>query len=79
MQGPIKTFRTDSQNAKILEYLNSGKTLTCLEAIQIGLSHNLKSRISDLNKAGYNIKSKKVKVTGTYIARYSIAMDKNNG
>lgn len=75
MQGKLVNFKTNSQCAKVLAYLQSGKSLTCLEAIQLGLTHNLKSRISDLKKSGYNIKSEKVNITGGYIARYSFKKD----
>ena len=39
-----------SENAEILKYLKTGNKLTCLKAIRLGLSHNLRSRISDLDK-----------------------------
>ena len=72
MQGTIKSFRTDTQNSRIVEYLQTGKSLTCLQAIHLGLTHNLRSRVNDIRKAGYNIKSEKVTVIGTYIAKYTL-------
>ncbi|MDD3443178.1 MAG: helix-turn-helix domain-containing protein [Sulfurimonas denitrificans] len=72
MQGKIKSFKTDSQNAKILAYLQTGKSLTCLEAMQMGLTHNLRSRISNLRDAGYNISSVKIPTNSSYIAEYSL-------
>lgn len=75
MQGKLVNFKTNSQNAKVLEYLKTGATLTCLEAMQKGLTHNLRSRISNLKDAGHNIKSELVKVDGTYIAKYSLVVD----
>ena len=77
MQGVLKTFRTNSQNARVLAYLQDGNSLTCLEAMQLGLTHNLKSRISDFKKAGVKINVDYPTVNGTYIAKYS--MEKNNG
>lgn len=72
MQGKIKSFKTDSQNSKILAYLQTGKSLTCLEAMQMGLTHNLRSRISNLREAGYTINSVKVPTNSSYIAEYSL-------
>lgn len=37
-----------SENLKVLAYLKTGKSLTCFKAIKLGLSHNLRSRISNL-------------------------------
>lgn len=73
MQGTIKSFKQNSQNFKILEYLKTGESLTCLQASMLGYGMNLRSRISDLKRAGYNIISKKVDVAGgTYIAEYKL-------
>jgi hypothetical protein len=78
MQGTIKSFKQNSQNFKILEYLKTGASLTCLESMQMGFSHNLRSRVSDLKRAGYDVRSKKIDVVnGTYIAEYSLEV--NNG
>ena len=78
MKGKLKTFRTNSQCKKILEYLQTGASLTCLESIQLGSSHNLKSRICNIKEAGHNIKVGYPKVNGTYIARYSLVLDNEN-
>jgi hypothetical protein len=73
MQGTIKSFKQDSQNAKILEYLKSGASLTCLQAQQFGFGMNLRSRISDLKRAGYDVQSKQVNIdNGSYIAEYRL-------
>lgn len=72
MQGTIKSFKQNSQNAKILEYLKSGNTLTCLEAMNLGFGMNLRSRISDLKRGGYEILSKQVNIGSSYIAEYSL-------
>jgi hypothetical protein len=74
MQGTIKSFKQNSQNSKILEYLKTGASLTCLEAVKLGFSHNLRSRISNLKSAGYDIESKQVNIdNGSYIAEYSLS------
>ena len=72
MQGTIRTFKTNSQNAKVLSYLLLGNALTCLEAMQLGFTHNLRSRIADLKRAGYEILVEQVKTSTGYIAKYSI-------
>ena len=72
MQGTIKSFKQNSQNARILEYLKLGNTLTCLQAMQLGFSHNLRSRVADLKRAGYDVISKQVNTANSYIAEYSL-------
>ena len=72
MQGTHKSFKTGSQNDKILKHLQSGKSLTCLEAIQLKYSHNLRSRIADLKRSGYDVKSEQVNIDGGFIAKYSL-------
>lgn len=78
MQGKLVNFKTSSQCRKVLDYLKTGASLTCLEAIQLGLTHNLRSRISNLKDAGNIIHSEKVKVNGTYIAKYTLSVEKLN-
>lgn len=72
MQGKIKSFKTDSQNSKVLAYLQTGKSLTCLEAAQMGFGMNLRSRVSNLRDAGYAISSVKIPTNSSYIAEYSL-------
>ena len=79
MQGTIKSFKQNSQNAKILEYLKSGNTLTCLEAMQLGFSHNLRSRVSDLKRAGYDVISTQVNIPNGFIAEYSLEIETASG
>jgi hypothetical protein len=73
MQGTIKSFKQNSQNSKILEYLKTGASLTCLEAAQMGFGYNMRSRVSDLKRAGYNVESKQIPTNGSYIAEYSLS------
>lgn len=73
MQGTIKSFKQNSQNSKILEYLKTGASLTCLQAAQNGWGMNLRSRISDLKRAGYDVKAKMTDIpNGTFVAEYSL-------
>jgi len=46
-----------SQEDKILSYLQSGKSLTSWEAIQLFRCTRLSGRIFDLRQKGYNIQS----------------------
>lgn len=73
-RGKLKTFRTNSQCKKILEYLQTGKSLTVMEALNLGFGANLRSRISNLKDAGHNIISEKMQVSGTYIASYRLVL-----
>lgn len=72
MQGTIKSFKQDSQNAKILEYLKSGSTLTCRQASNFGFGDNLRSRVADLKRAGYDVISTQVNIPTGFIAEYSL-------
>ena len=72
MQGKLRTIKTGSQCSKILAFLQLGKTLTVSQARELGFGDNLRSRISNLHEAGYNIKSEKVKTSDSYIAKYSM-------
>ncbi len=65
-----------SQSEAILEYLKSGKTLTALEALDLFGCFRLASRISDLNKHGYQIDSQMIKLpSGKYVAEYRLKLD----
>lgn len=75
MQGVLKTFRTNSQCAKILQYLKNGNSLTVEKARHLGYGSNLRSRISDIEKAGYKINHKMIKFSGGYVAQYSLGED----
>lgn len=72
MQGALSTFKTTSQCGKILAYLQTGESLTCYEAMTKGFGMNLRSRISDIIKAGYKVKSIQVKFNGGFCASYSL-------
>ena len=80
MQGTIKRFKQNSQNARILEYLKSGSTLTCLQAFNLGFGQNLRSRVLDLKKAGYDVISKRINISkGTYVAEYRLEIKEVSG
>jgi hypothetical protein len=75
-----------TQCEMIVEYLNTYKEITPLEAMRYLGCYRLASRISDLKRQGYNIKSEMVSVATrnggrTHIAKYSWEEDnaKNDG
>lgn len=67
---------TESQNKRIRKYLESGKSLTPLDALYQFSCWALSSRISNLRKQGMKIKSELVEITSEgktkRIAKYLI-------
>jgi hypothetical protein len=62
-----------SQNKQIADYLNKGKKLTTLDALNKFGCFRLASRINDLRNDGMNIKTKIIKLENKkQIAQYSI-------
>lgn len=65
-----------TRKQKILKYLQTFKTLTSLEAINIFGETRLSARIYDLKKQGYKFKTESVRVMSrdgwTYVARYTL-------
>lgn len=66
-----------SQNERIKAHLQSGKSLTPLDALYQFGCWALSSRISNLRKEGLNIKSELIEITSEgktkRVSRYSIA------
>lgn len=67
----------ESQNARIRKYLESGKSLTPLDALYQFNCFRLGARIHNLKKQGMKIKSELVEITSEgkkkRVSRYSIA------
>jgi hypothetical protein len=62
-----------SQNKQIADYLNKGKKLTTLDALNKFRCFRLASRINDLRNDGMNIKTKIIKLENKkQIAQYSL-------
>lgn len=62
-----------SQNKEILSYLESGKKITPIDALNVFGCFRLGARIFDLKKAGHNIISKMIELpNGKRIAEYSL-------
>lgn len=62
-----------SQNKQIADYLNKGKKLTTLDALNKFGCFRLASRINDLRNDGMNIVTKTIKLDNNkQVAQYSI-------
>jgi hypothetical protein len=62
-----------SQNKQIADYLNKGKKLTTLDALNKFGCFRLASRINDLRNDGMNIKTTTIKLENNkQVAQYSI-------
>jgi hypothetical protein len=59
-----------SHNGKVLQHLRSGKRITAYEAVQRYGIYRLAARISDLRKAGHDIKSEDVRDGSRHWAVY---------
>ena len=67
----------ESQNTRIRKYLESGKSLTPLDALYQFSCWALSSRISNLRKQGLNITSELIEITSggvtKRVSKYSIS------
>lgn len=64
---------SESQNAKILEYLQEGGKLTQMDALNLCGCFRLASRVYDLRERGYNIIKEMIILTnGKRVAQYSL-------
>jgi len=66
---------TQSQTKQIREHLESGKTITALEALSLYGCLRLSGRIYDLGQDGLKIDSKMVKRNGKRVAEYSLSVN----
>ena len=65
--------KIESQNKQIKAWLESGKSITPLDALNLFGSFRLGARIFDLkNDYGMNIKTEMVEVNGKRYAKYSL-------
>lgn len=72
----IMATKVESQNKQIKAWLESGKSLTPLEALKMFNSFRLGARVFNLkNDYGMNIKTEIVKENGKRFARYSLARE----
>jgi hypothetical protein len=62
---------TSKQHIAILSHLRQGLTMTALDALRIAGSMKLASRIGELKKMGWDIKSEIIQTeTGKHVSRY---------
>jgi hypothetical protein len=62
---------TQIQKEQIRSYLNKGKTITSLEALDIFKCFRLASRISELKQEGYPVTKQMIRLdSGKYVAEY---------
>ena len=62
--------KTESQEKQILNYLQSGKSITQLEALNMFDCMRLSARIYRLKKRGHNIKTEMIEENGKRFAKY---------
>jgi len=62
-----------TQNKEILKWLESGKSITGLEAIERFGCYRLSARIFNLRENGYQIVTKNITKNGKTFAEYSLA------
>ena len=71
-------IKVESQNKQIKAWLESGKSLSPLDALKMFNSFRLGARIFDLkNDYGMNIKTEMIEVNGKRFARYSLEKDED--
>ena len=69
-------IKVESQNKQIKAWLESGKSITPLDALNMFGSFRLGARIFDLkNDYGMNIKTKMVEENGKRYAKYSLVKE----
>lgn len=70
-----------TQAKRVLDYLESGNTITTLNAFnELGITR-LAARIYELKEEGHDVKSKRIKVTNRYDEQCSVSeyyMESNN-
>ena len=64
--------QTQTQKEAILRHLQSGKTITPLEALELYRCYRLSARIRELRDEGYKIKSENVKQGKKTFASYEL-------
>ena len=71
--------RLTGQNRAILTYLESGGSLSPIEALNKFQCFRLAARVRDLRKAGHDIQTKTVKEDGKKYAVYSLPKIQKQG
>jgi Helix-turn-helix domain len=80
MKTPDKSSGVRSQSEQILAYLQAGRTLTELEALNLFNCMSLAQRIYDLRRHGHRIISTPITTqSGKRIAQYSLGKIEEDG
>lgn len=65
--------KTSRQTARIIRYMESGKSITPLQALNLFGCLRLSARIFDIREMGYKIKSEPYKTSeGKTVSKYSL-------
>ena len=85
MNNNLNEASSESQNARILEHLQSGKTITGIEALSLYGCFRLPARIADLKALGHDIDKNMVivpnnkKHVASYYLKSKIKNDEKTG
>lgn len=73
MQGSLFNSETKSQESAILAHLESGRSITPIDALNLYKCFRLGARIFGLRKQGFQIESKMIQVeSGKRVAQYKL-------
>jgi hypothetical protein len=72
----MKSGGSQSQNERILAILQSGRSLTPLEALREVGSLRLRARVHNLKAMGYDIQTRMVERDGKHFAEYFLPLPK---
>lgn len=64
--------RTESQTKQVREWLETGRSLTALDALQLFGCLRLSARIFDLREAGVHVRTDIVEIDGKRVAKYRL-------
>lgn len=72
----MKVKTKTAQAARILSHMQSGKSITAIEALNLYGCFRLAARIGDLRDHGYKIKSEPYRTPeGKTVSKYSLIVD----
>ena len=80
MSRALRTAKHQSMKQTILDYLKTGKSITALEAVEIWGELNLRNKISELRRSGWQIHSEALPSDkGGKFKRYYLNMENPRG
>lgn len=69
--------KTENQRIRILKFLQEGKPITPIQALNKFGCFRLSARIKELRDLGYPIETKRVEINGSLVARYFLIEHSN--